>query len=147
MIELNPALPDHFLVLERKERFGDYARTYGDAIAEHYENRGVIFVPFMPIEFDLGLFQSLSFPLEWKKIGTQNGIEAPVFMRDGTSLTDRQDQPFRALGMGTEWASYIQSQVTSFNWQLRCGLQKLLDRKSTRLNSSHTDISRMPSSA
>ena len=30
---------------------------------------------------------------------------------------------------------------------LRDGLDSLLDRKSTRLNSSHTDISRMPSSA
>ena len=30
---------------------------------------------------------------------------------------------------------------------LRTVLERLLDRKSTRLNSSHTDISRMPSSA
>ena len=27
------------------------------------------------------------------------------------------------------------------------GIKQILDRKSTRLNSSHTDISRMPSSA
>jgi hypothetical protein len=78
MIELNANVPDHFLVLERKETFGEYARTYGDALAVHYENRGVIVVPFMPITFDLGLFQSIPFPIEWKKIGTLNGIEEPV---------------------------------------------------------------------
>ena len=75
MIELNANVPDHFLVLERKETFGDYARKYGEALAEHYENRGVIVVPFMPITLDLALFQSIAFPMEWKKIGTEKGIE------------------------------------------------------------------------
>ena len=89
MIELNANVPDHFLVLERKETFGDYARAYGEALAEHYENRGVIVVPFMPITFDLALFQSIAFPMEWKKIGTKNGIEESVFVREGTNLTDR----------------------------------------------------------
>ncbi len=125
MIELNKNVPDHFLVLERKENFGDYARKYGNSLAEHYENLGVIVVPFMPITFDAGLFQSLVFPIEWKKIGTQNGIEESVFHRDGTTLADKQDHPFRRLEMGTEWASYLQSQVASFNWQLRRGLQVL----------------------
>lgn len=125
MIRLNANVPDHFLVLEREASFGDYARKHGDALAEHYENLGVIVVPFMPIVFDAGLFQSLAFPIEWKKIGTQNGIEEPVFRRDGTTLADREDHPFRRLQMGTEWASYLQSQVASFNWQLRRGLQVL----------------------
>ena len=70
MIERNPKVPDHFLVLERRETFGEYARTYGNALAEHYENRGVIVVPYMPIDFDLALFQSIAFPVQWKKIGT-----------------------------------------------------------------------------
>jgi hypothetical protein len=125
MIELNANVPDHFLVLERKETFGDYARKYGEALAEHYENRGVIVVPFMPITFDLALFQSIAFPMEWKKIGTENGIEESVFVREGTNLTDREDHPFRRLDMGTQWASYLQSQVASFNWQLRHGLHFL----------------------
>ena len=35
----------------------------------------------------------------------------------------------------------------SFFWAERAMIRLPLDRKSTRLNSSHTDISRMPSSA
>lgn len=125
MIELDSKVPDHFLVLDRKETFGDYARTYGTALAEHYENRGVIVVPYMPIDFDRELFQSLTFPLEWKKIGSANGIEESLYMRDGQTLTDRVEHPFRALGMGAEWASYLQSQVASFDWQLRRALSVL----------------------
>jgi len=125
MIERNPALPDHFLVLERKETFGEYAQAYGDAIAEHLENRGVIVVPYMPIDFDLTLFQSLTFPAEWKKIGTLNGIEESLYTRNGTTLTDRVAHPFRELNMGVEWASYLQAQVASFDAQLRRGLQIL----------------------
>ena len=34
-----------------------------------------------------------------------------------------------------------------FNWEFSPSDEKKIDRKSTRLNSSHTDISRMPSSA
>ena len=38
--------------------------------------------------------------------------------------------------------------VTTFNGSgYETYAQRMLDRKSTRLNSSHTDISRMPSSA
>ena len=125
MIERHPDVPDHFLVLERKESFGDYARAYGDALAEHCENHGVIVVPFMPIQFDLGLFQSMTFPKDWKKIGTVNGIEAPMYVREGQNVRQRSDHPLAALGMGSKWSSYLQSQITSFNWQLRCGLAML----------------------
>ena len=44
-----------------------------------------------------------------------------------------------AMGYGAQW-------VTEW-WAYDAGAAKVLDRKSTRLNSSHTDISRMPSSA
>jgi hypothetical protein len=125
MIERDAKVPDHFLVLDRKETFGDYARTYGASLAQHYENRGVIVVPYVPIDFDRELFQSLTFPPEWKKIGSANGIEESLYMRDGETLTDRVDHPFRSLGMGPEWASYLQSQVASFDWQLRRGLSVL----------------------
>lgn len=125
MIERHPDIPDHFLVLERKESFGDYARAYGNALAEHHENRGVIIAPFMPIAFDIALFQSIKFPRKWKKIGTANGIEEPVYVRDGRDLKVRQDHPLVQLNMGTEWACYVQSQIASFNSQLRRGLSIL----------------------
>ena len=125
MIERNPAVPDNFLVLERKETFGDYARAYGNALAEHHESHGVIVVPFMPIDCDLDFLQSISFPPEWKKIGTANGIEESIYERDGASLRVRQDHPFIQLGMGIEQACYLQSQIASFNAQLRRGLSVL----------------------
>jgi len=125
MIERNPEVPDHFLVLERKETFGDYARAYGNALAEHHESHGVIVVPFMPIECDLDFLQSISFPPEWKKIGTANGIEESIYERDGASLRVRQDHPFIQLDMGVEQACYLQSQIASFNAQLRRGLSVL----------------------
>src|SRR5688572_26885939 len=125
MIERHPEVPDHFLVLERKETFGDYARAYGERLAEHCENRGIVIVPFMPIEFDLAFFQSITFPQQWKKIGTANGIEAPVYTREGGNIRPKEDHPFLELGKGVEWASYVQSQVATFNAQLRRGLSVL----------------------
>src|ERR1700704_1257344 len=94
MIERRPDVPDHFLVLERKESFGDYARAYGDAIAEHYENRSVIVVPFMPITFDADFIQTLVFPRAWKKLGTANGIERPLVARQGGRFVVDASHPF-----------------------------------------------------
>jgi hypothetical protein len=124
-IERNPGVPDNFLVLERKERFSDYARTYGDALAEHLENRGVLVIPFMPIRFDLEQFQSMTFPSKWKKIGTANGLEEPLYEREGQNIRQATDHPLLALGLGSKWACYLQSQITGFNSQLRRGLNIL----------------------
>ena len=49
---------------------------------------------------------------------------------------------------GTDLRAYIKRQSKSLSQRfLEACFPPLLDRKSTRLNSSHTDISRMPSSA
>lgn len=125
MIERHPDVPDHFLVLDRKETFGDYARAYGNAVAEHCENRGIVIVPFMPIEFDLAFFQLLTFPQAWKKIGTANGIEAPIYVRNDRNLEVKRDHPLLELGMRVEAACYLQSQIARFNAQLRHGLGML----------------------
>ena len=125
MIERNPAVPDNFLVLERKETFGDYARTYGDALAEHLENRGIIVVPFMPIGFDLAQFQSMTFPAQWKKIGTANGIEQPLFIREGQNVRQNSDHPLLQLGLGSKWTGYLQAQIAGFNAEFRRGLSVL----------------------
>ena len=122
MIELDPGIPDNFLVLERKETFGDYARTYGNALAEHLENRGIIVVPFMPIRFDLAQFQSMTVPNQWKKIGTANGIEQPIFVREGQNVRQNLDHPLMQLGLGSKWAAYLQSQIAGFNAEFRRGL-------------------------
>jgi hypothetical protein len=123
MIQLDPALADHFLVLERHESFEDYARAYGDAIAEHYENHGVVVVPRMPIEFDQGFFLDLKVPARWKKIGTINGIERPVLTPDGKPDARH---PFVASFPDLESARHAQEEIARFNAQLRRGLALLL---------------------
>ena len=125
LIERNPALSDNFLVLDRRESFGDYARDYGDAIAEQYENRGVIVVPHVPIRFDLEFFQGLEFPPEMKKIGTANGLERSVVKRIDRKLTVDAEHPLVALFGNMSMAAYIQAQITSFDGQLRTGLAQL----------------------
>ena len=56
-----------------------------------------------------------------------------------TTMMSLDDSPVRTWG-DREWTQF---EVEAFNWRM----SQFLDRKSTRLNSSHTDISRMPSSA
>ncbi len=111
------------MVLERQKSFGDYARAYGSALAEHCENHGIIVMPFVPIDFDLELLQSITFPQEWKKIGTANGIEKSFFVREGNEVRVRQDHPF--IQLGVERGAYLQSQIASFDSQLREGLRAL----------------------
>ena len=45
------------------------------------------------------------------------------------------------------WQALDAAKASGFNECVGFEIVKTLDRKSTRLNSSHTDISRMPSSA
>jgi hypothetical protein len=118
MIERDPLVRDHFLVLERRETFGDYAQAYGDAIAEHYEDRGVIVIPWMPIACDLDIVRSVTFPPRWKKIGSANGIERPV----------DESHPFMQHFRDPELARRLQAQIAAFNTQLRHGLSVLLPR-------------------
>jgi hypothetical protein len=128
MIERHPEVADRFMVLEAEESFGDYARAHRDRLAERYEDHGVIVLPRVPINFDLEFFQSLSFPAEWKKIGTANGIEAPLIERRGGRVGVNHQHPLLDLFKQVPLASYVQSQIASFNAQLRAGLRALFPR-------------------
>ena len=127
MITKHPDLPDYFWVLDPLPSFRAYADAYGDQIAEHYENNGVI-VMTVPITFDIGFFQDLTFPPAWKKIG-KRGLEQPVLIfKDGRVQTD-PSHPLVAASAGNELVGvYIQNQISSFNWQLRLGVQVLFPR-------------------
>ena len=57
-------------------------------------------------------------------------------------FTDSPQNP----NAGTEWTSWVRAQ-TGGSMQRLVGDTAYLDRKSTRLNSSHEFVSRMPSSA
>lgn len=128
MIEHHPDVPDPFLVLEPMPTAGDTARAYGDRLAEHYENLGVIVIPNLPIEFDLEFLQQLVFPPEWKKVGTLNGIEQPVIVRNGNQIAPDASHPLIAILGEIPRAVYAQSQIASFNSQLRLVLRTLFPR-------------------
>ncbi|MDX1376075.1 MAG: hypothetical protein R3357_10955 [Burkholderiales bacterium] len=128
MIERHPDLPDPFLVLEPRERAGDYARSYGDRLAEHYEKLGAIVIPRLPIDFDLEFLQQLVFPREWKKIGTLNGVDRPVIARSGGQIAPDASHPLIEILGEIPLAVYVQSQIARFNSQLRNALRVLFPR-------------------
>jgi hypothetical protein len=128
MIERHPELPDPFLVLERMETLGDYARAYGDRLAEHYEALGAIVIPRLPLDFDLAFLQQLEFPREWKKVGTLNGIEQPVIVRKDAQIAPDPAHPLVAILKEIPLAVYVQSQVARFNSQLRIAMRTLFPR-------------------
>ena len=77
----------------------------------------------------------------------------PIFVKFGQVLSTRRD--LLPEDIANELAK-LQDQVPPFSNEesrrlieqaLGQPIEEILDRKSTRLNSSHTDISRMPSSA
>jgi hypothetical protein len=128
MITRHAQLPDYFLELEKKDSFGEYARTYGDQLATHYESNGIIYVPHMPIAFDVDFLQLISMPKALKKIGTIDGIERPVIQRQGANLGLDATHPLVALFKNHEVAIYLQNQIAQFNAQLRQGLSQLFPR-------------------
>ena len=69
---------------------------------------------------------------------------------DATEIDKRVDGKTIILGNAIEGAGGVIATPVGEKWAYELqaqALQTVLDRKSTRLNSSHTDISRMPSSA
>jgi hypothetical protein len=128
MIERNSALPDYFLLLQRKESFAEYARAYGDAIADHYERNGVIIIPHLPLALDLDYLQNLVPLMEWRKMGTMNGIERSIIGRSKGGFVIREDHPLLAMFGSLNEALYFQRQVTAFNAGLRHGLAVLFPR-------------------
>jgi len=128
MIERHPDLPDPFLVLERMETLGDYARAYGDRLGEHYEKLGVIVIPRLPIDFDFEFLQQFEFPREWKKVGTLDGVEEPVIVRKGGQIAPDTAHPLVAILGEIPLAVYMQSQIARFNSQLRLALRVLFPR-------------------
>ena len=71
---------------------------------------------------------------EWVKLPTTEEEMQKVFERIEIGKQDEFGQPYE------EWF------ITDYECPIY-GVQKMLDRKSTRLNSSHRSQSRMPSSA
>ena len=91
----------------------------------------------------------------WKALNSIIKPETYLWMMTGTPASQ---SPVDAYGLAklvnptgvpkfyTAWRDMVMNKVTMFKWMPKADAA-IKDRKSTRLNSSHTDISRMPSSA
>ena len=80
--------------------------------------------------------------------------EAPKLLKSGISFTKGDFWAAAIVGELVAWLLFIMAQVNARDLPLPRGLIEsltspwlLADRKSTRLNSSHIPLSRMPSSA
>ena len=74
-----------------------------------------------------------------QEIDLDDGLYLPMSLIDGTAPSIACDQYFHVVD------TLLGDLVAKKGWRII--MTKKTDRKSTRLNSSHTDISRMPSSA
>lgn len=99
-ITKHPEVADYFLI------DGDPA-----AFPDHYDRDGVIVVRRFPLDFDLALFQQVTFPPKWKKIGTINGLERPF-----------EESP---LANVVEVGRTLHSQITAVNAQIRATLRDM----------------------
>ena len=104
-------------------------------------------------------------PQEWRQTGVvagsrlltfvdANGRLMPDFMNQFTTAVDKHDPVILICRTGSRTSALARHLVENMGfsqvYNVRHGISRWIregDRKSTRLNSSHTDISRMPSSA
>lgn len=130
MITFDPRLdPGLVMALDRQESFVGYYRAYGDRLARHYEDNGIIFIPNIPITFDLELFATQTWPQPFKKVGTDNGLARPVYFRQGTELISDGSHPLMAITNGNAvFSAYLQSHIAAFNSALLAGLQHMFPR-------------------
>ena len=126
MITLNPALPNRFMVLEPLKSFADYARAYGDNLARHYEDNGIIIVPKVPIDLDCELINGYVFADVVPKL---SNTARPLYVRQGQNLLADSVHPLLVATRGNLiLATYLQAQFATFNFQFACGLQLLFPR-------------------
>jgi len=138
MIDKNLLLPDNFFELERCDTFGDYSRMYGDQIAEKFEDLNIIYIPYFPLDFDINLFQSVLFPEELAKIGTKNGLDKSVIVRDQKGLSFDANHVLNKISESGKISSYFQHQISSVNYQIRMAMRYLFPKYFTLLEGNIT---------
>jgi hypothetical protein len=128
VIEKNPEVDDNIVVLDRHETMAGYASTYGDRIAEWYEDHKLIVVPFWPIDADLEYLQGLTMPASFAKAGSFNGIDRPLYERKGNALVSMN--PLTSLKADVAVQVYLRDQISGIYSQLRKALPLLFPRYS-----------------
>lgn len=126
VIERNADVGDNIVVLDHHDTIAGYAATYGDRIAEWYEDHKLIVLPFWPIEADHDYLQTLVMPDNFAKLGVAEGIDRPLFERKGASLITRN--PLYQLNMDLPFKVYLRDQIHGIFSQLRAQLPLLFPR-------------------
>ena len=98
-----------------------------------------------------GLLESARAAFEWCRRTQRPDGSWPIQFRNGVIEDSNSDSNFCAYIAAGVWHHFLVTGDLRFAehmWPtVRAGIDFVLDRKSTRLNSSHSDRSRMPSSA
>jgi hypothetical protein len=128
MIRRNTDIIDNIFELRRHESIDEYSRTYGDELARRYEDLSILYIPYFPLDIDLEFFQSLTFPAEFKKVGTTNGIEKSLVVREGSNLMVDQSHVLLKIFPDAMVALYAQNQIATVNAQIRNGLRALFPK-------------------
>lgn len=128
MIRKNASVPDNFFELPEMDSIQAYALAYGDEIARRYENLDIIYFPRFPIEIDADFFRVAQVPAHLKKMGTANGIDKPIIVRDGDKIVFNTTHILNQIFGERMTAAYAQTQIRSVNDQIRRGLNLLFPR-------------------
>ena len=116
---------DYILVLDEHEDALGYQRTYGDAIAEAYEDLKVIVLPSLAIDADLDFLNAIAFPPQFKKISAGDGIGDSLFERNGKQILRKSDHPVNLIAEDLRPAAMINHQIASVFAQLRVIVRQL----------------------
>lgn len=125
VINRSPEVEDYFVVLERHESALEYQATYGDGIAEAYENQKLILLPFIRLNVDLEFLNALTFPQNFKKISAGDRLGGNLMRRDGKRISRDPDHPINIIIENQGIATYVNHQIATVFEELRLAIRQL----------------------
>jgi hypothetical protein len=121
----SPEVEDYIVVLDHHKTALDYQATYGDRIAEAYENQKLILLPSIRVDADLEFLNALTFPPQFKKISSGDGLGSSIMQRDGKRISRDPRHPINIIIEDQGLAVYANHQITSVFEQLRLIIRQL----------------------
>jgi hypothetical protein len=128
MIRKNASVPDNFFELREMESIQAYAMAYGDQIAKRYEDLDIVYFPRFPLDIDADFFRVMQVPAQFKKVGTVNGLDKPILIRNADKVMFDHTHVLHQIFGDRMIAAYAQTQIRSVNDQIRRGLHLLFPR-------------------
>jgi hypothetical protein len=126
IVERNPDIDDNIVVLDRHDSIHGYVNAYGDRLADWYEDHKAIVIPYWPLPIDLEFLQSITMPPKFKKIGSVNGIDGPLFVRKGEKFVGTN--PLLILDLSMMEKIYLRDQIQMAFRQIRLDIARLFGR-------------------